>query len=728
VKALSAGLCGLLLAMAPTAALAAATGEGTVKAAEMEYLRGMLLERRGATGEALEAYEKVLALDPHSGFVAREAADLALEMGALDQALRLALQSVAITPQSAASRVLLGKVQWAKGDAADAEASFREALRLDPHSAESIFSLAGLLSLREPAKARELLESFVKDNPSQASEAYFQLAKIDLQAGDMASARKRLRSAIDLDPGSESAPARYALAQTYELERSTEEALAQYAQIEQLEPQNAALLDHMAQLYALMGRADKAREKFEGAKAAEFDDPLANAWLSQEAERRGDFARAAEYLKASSALAEEPAVGLRLSFDLIQAGRLKEAIGVLESARARWPNNDLVAYFLALGYDDLGEGSRAIKLLRGVVDLKPDWRDARYELAVLCEKYGDIQSSEREFRLLLADYPNDASALNYLGYSLADRGMELAQAEELIRRAVVLDPNNGAYLDSLGWVHFKQGRSTEAVKELLQALAFASQDDEVWAHLGEAYAAAEDRSSAWRAWRMAASLNPSDERPRKKAAKLEKSFSPEELGGYYLDFLALSQGGVQKLSGLCQITGNILGHPFAFSGVFTFRVPENLDVDLLGPVFTPLFRIRLNAQGFVMDPFQVEGVRPEAVMDAASAAFSAVRAYLSGRIFKLRPARFKKGWRSRQILAPGWKIGLSPDGLWAESFSSDAAGGTVLSLEELSPYEGRRIPRVFRLAGQGYSLSLRFEDVNLKLPPIAVRGPGEPAP
>ena len=729
MKAFSVVLFWFALALPPSAALAGGTTQTTAKAAEMEYLRGMLLERRGAYGEALEAYEKALALDPHSGFVLREAADLALEMGAGDKALRLALQAVAIEPKDAAARVLLGKVQWAKGDTAAAEASFTEALRLEPHSAESIFSLASLLSSREPAKARELLGSFLRDNPSQAAEAHFQLAKMDLQSGHAASAREHLKSAIDLDPGSESLPSRYALAQTYELERSTEEALAQYVEIGRLEPQNSALLDHMAQLYSVMGREDEARAKFEAAKAAEFDDPVANAWLSQEAERRGDYSRAAEYLKSSAALGEEPAVSLRLSFDLIQAGRLKEAVAALESARARWPNNDQVAYFLALGYDDLKDGSQAVKLMRGVVALKPDWRDARYELAVLFEKYGDMPASEREFRLLLSDRPDDASALNYLGYSLADRGLKLAEAEEMIRRAVALDANNGAYLDSLGWVHFKQGKSTEAVQELLTALAVASQDDEVWAHLGEAYAAAGDRPSAWRAWRRAASLNSANERPRKKAAQLEKEFSPEELGGYYLDSLASTQGGVRKLSGLCEIKGDILRHPFVFSGVFTFRAPDDLEVDLLGPVFTPLFRIRLNAQGFAMDPFRLDGVSPEAVTGSASAAFSAVRDFLSGRLFKLRPARYERGWRVRQISAPGWKIALSPDGLWAVSLSSEFGMRTFLSLQDLSLTQGRWIPRTFKLAGEGYSLSVCFDKVNLEVEnPGEIRVHGEPRP
>ena len=84
-------------------------------------------------------------------------------MGANDRALRLASQ--ANPSKSAESRVLLGKVHWAMGETAAAEGSFQEALRLDPHSSDSIFSLASLFSSRDPAKAKELLEKFAGRTP-----------------------------------------------------------------------------------------------------------------------------------------------------------------------------------------------------------------------------------------------------------------------------------------------------------------------------------------------------------------------------------------------------------------------------------------------------------------------------------------------------------------------------------------------------------------------------------
>ena len=88
-----------------------------------------------------------------------------------------------------------------------------------------------------------------------------------------------------------------------------------------------------------------------------------------------------------------------------------------------------------------------------------------------------------------AKKPDDASILNYLGYSLADRGLKLDAAKEFIERAVRLDGQNPAYQDSLGWVYFKLGRSTEAVAELSSAAEKIADDATVWDHLGDASAA-----------------------------------------------------------------------------------------------------------------------------------------------------------------------------------------------------------------------------------------------
>lgn len=699
--------------------LASACFAADPKAAQMHYLQGQLLERKGSYPEALAAYEAALAEDPASGYISREAADLALEMGEPEKALRLARQAVTLEPREAVSHALLGRVQWALGEADEARKAFEAALRLDPKSAEAVYSLGSLMAVKEPEKARAMLLRFLEQNPAQAPEAHFQLAKIEMELGHQKAAIKELKEAISLDPDNDSLAARYALAQAYEAESSTEAALAEYQKIRRIEPTNVSILDHIAQIYYEKGDWDAMREVLLDAKNAQNDDPTANHWLALNAERQGDWAKAAEYVEASAALKDEPGLTMRLSYYLSQAGRLDKAVQVLEGAHERWPNNDQVSYFLALGYDDQKRSRDAIALLRKVVALKPGYRDARYQLGVLYEKTGQMAQAEAEFRALLAEKADDASVLNYLGYSLAERGLQLDEAEAVIRRAVALEPSNAAYRDSLGWVHYKQGKSSEAVADLLKAANALPEDETVADHLGDAFAASGDTRAAWRCWKRSESLLGSDERLPGKAAKIEKEFDGEELGALYLDYLREVQDSFKKLGGLCQLRGNILGHEFSYPCMVAFRAPDELGIDILGPLFSPVFRMKLDAQGFTADTLRIDGLDSGAINEAAFRSVSLMRDYLSGRIFGPRPARYQKGWWSgrREVEMSGWRLLLDRASVRAETIVSLGEPDYRLSLRDFGRTEGRQVPRQLVVGGKGFELVLEFNNVNIEFLP-----------
>ncbi|MCZ2155574.1 MAG: tetratricopeptide repeat protein, partial [Bryobacterales bacterium] len=119
------------------------------------------------------------------------------------------------------------------------------------------------------------------------------------------------------------------------------------------------------------------------------------------------------------------------------------------------------------------------------------------------ERQKDFAAAEAEFRKLLTKNPDNASALNYLGYMLADRNVRLEEAFEMIKKAVDLDPGNAAYLDSLGWVYFRMGKLHEAELALKQALARLSSDPTVHDHLGDVYFQQGDLRQAVISWDLA---------------------------------------------------------------------------------------------------------------------------------------------------------------------------------------------------------------------------------
>src|SRR4051812_9699527 len=111
-----------------SAGTASADAGDAPKQAQMHYLKGMLLEKRGALPDALAEYELALQADPNSGYVNREAAELALELGSADKALEHAERLSVLEPKAAESFVLLGRVKWARGDMDGARAAFERAL------------------------------------------------------------------------------------------------------------------------------------------------------------------------------------------------------------------------------------------------------------------------------------------------------------------------------------------------------------------------------------------------------------------------------------------------------------------------------------------------------------------------------------------------------------------------------------------------------------------------
>jgi Flp pilus assembly protein TadD len=106
--------------------------------------------------------------------------------------------------------------------------------------------------------------------------------------------------------------------------------------------------------------------------------------------------------------------------------------------------------------------------------------------------------------------PKHADALNYLGYSYAERGIKIEEAVSLTQRAVALKPNNGYYVDSLGWAFFKKGEVAEALIEIKKAAALVGDDPVIYEHLGEIYLKQDHAAEAREAWLKSLELDPNN--------------------------------------------------------------------------------------------------------------------------------------------------------------------------------------------------------------------------
>lgn len=139
--------------------------------------------------------------------------------------------------------------------------------------------------------------------------------------------------------------------------------------------------------------------------------------------------------------------------------------------------------------------------------LWPDASDIQLQRAMLLIKLNHSDKAEADLRHLIENDPQNALALNALGYTLADENRDLDEAYALIQRALKIDPDNAAYLDSLGWAQYRLGKLADAQKSLEQSFQIVP-DAEVGAHLGIVLWHKQDTSAARAAWKRALNLNP----------------------------------------------------------------------------------------------------------------------------------------------------------------------------------------------------------------------------
>jgi tetratricopeptide (TPR) repeat protein len=131
------------------------------------------------------------------------------------------------------------------------------------------------------------------------------------------------------------------------------------------------------------------------------------------------------------------------------------------------------------------EMAKAIDAADKLSTSKDDKESIAFMRGAMYEKQKKFDQAEAEFRKVIELNPTNGSALNYLGYMLADRNVRLPEAQQLVSKALETDPNNGAYLDSLGWVYYRMNRLDEAETSLRRAMERYSKDPTVHDHLGD---------------------------------------------------------------------------------------------------------------------------------------------------------------------------------------------------------------------------------------------------
>lgn len=188
---------------------------------------------------------------------------------------------------------------------------------------------------------------------------------------------------------------------------------------------------------------------------------------------------------------------------LLRHGRVDAARPELDKL-AKGGSNE--AFFAAQMYQQHELYDDSIPILLELVEEVEDPRRPLFLLAAAHERSGDRGAAVEAFERLLEADPDYIPALNYLGYMWAEKGENLERAHDLIRRALANDPDNGAYVDSMGWVLFQLGRKEEARRHLEWAARLVSDDPTIFEHLGDVYAVLGQTEAARKAYGQALEL------------------------------------------------------------------------------------------------------------------------------------------------------------------------------------------------------------------------------
>jgi tetratricopeptide (TPR) repeat protein len=212
-----------------------------------------------------------------------------------------------------------------------------------------------------------------------------------------------------------------------------------------------------------------------------------------------------------------PALASKRAEVLLRAGRDGEAKRQLEDlAASKDPRAALAAAETYQRIERYGDSIPVLERLlakpgQSAAELPaPAAKAAHFLLGAAYERTGKREQAVAEFRRLLGADPEYHAALNYLGYMFAERGENLEEARKLIERAVALEPDNGAYVDSLGWVYYRLGRLEDARTALERATRLETTDGTVEEHLGDVYGAMGQADRAGEAYRRAIALESAD--------------------------------------------------------------------------------------------------------------------------------------------------------------------------------------------------------------------------
>jgi tetratricopeptide (TPR) repeat protein len=479
---------------------------------------GRLYRTASNSVEAEKAYTQALSLDSNNEEALTGLAIVYSDVGDTKKAIEKLKQVTNKDPNPRTLAALASSYEQLHDNKSAAEV-LKQALDLDPDNSRIKRGLArNLLYSGNFDESLKYYNEIAAEDPHDA-EAQLRISEIYREKHDLAKARAALDKAKTLDP--DNLEVRYDEVNLLATEGQNDKAIEALKTIlketerksysEAEKANRANFLERLGELYRATNRYQPAIDAFRQIGDVDPDAaPRAAAEVVDTYRAAKDYKNARS--EADAALKKYPndkTLKMVYASLLADMGNTDEAVAELRKLITG--DHDVQTQLTIAGiyekakrYEDMG---KVLDATEKAAASKAEKEMVYFTRGAMYERLKKYDAAESEFRKVLDLNPDNASALNYLGYMFADRGIRLDEAQKLISHALELDPDNGAYLDSLAWVYYHQNRLDDAEQMLVRALS-KMEDPTVHDHLGDVYSKLGKTKEAITQWQ--ASLKEAD--------------------------------------------------------------------------------------------------------------------------------------------------------------------------------------------------------------------------
>ncbi|MEJ2722557.1 MAG: tetratricopeptide repeat protein, partial [bacterium] len=439
-------------------------------------LKAKILYLRSQREEAVTYLERLEAVADPSFEVERILAKIYTELGRDEDAMKAYGRAVRLDPGHAVLHYQYGLLLQKFGRKTEAEDAFVTAVRLRPGFTEAAMEAVALMvDAKRYADAETLLTGFLESDPGNF-EAVQLLSEIYVE-------QDRPDQAIALLEGANARAALphdgiLLLGRLYYDTEQYEKAMGVFKPLYEQNANSPELARVLGEITLKSGRLDDAEKYY------------------REAIRLGpqDYRNyLALFFAASGTFSPDETARIELP--------RTESVGLLDNAADYVRDDDFEGlYLVGISYQSVDSLESAKRYLYRARDARPDDERVLLNLAGVLERLKEYDEAEPILADAYALAPDDPTTCNFYGYLLAVMGKDLDKAERLIRAALEKEPENGYYIDSLGWVYFVKGDHGKAVVELERATRFVENDPTILEHLGDAYSAVERHADALEAY------------------------------------------------------------------------------------------------------------------------------------------------------------------------------------------------------------------------------------